>query len=153
MLGCTNLLDITHHLTDAFKLHREVFHLTQLYTETAKLDLSVITSNDFHISIRLPTSKVARAINPDTLIFHEAFFRHLRQIVIASSHTRASDEQLSNKTYWQLVAPRINDEFLVVEEWMSNSHLSGICQVGNVRRDGNLRRTIGIEDMNTHGLQ
>ena len=92
MLCSTNLFDIANGLADALKLDGEVLYLAKFYAEATQLYLSIVSSKNFHIAVRLPTCQVARSVNPDTLILHEALLRHLRQVIIASCHTRTSDE-------------------------------------------------------------
>ena len=152
MLSCSYLFHVGHSLTDTFKLNSKTFYFTQLDAEATQLHLTIITAQYLHISVWFPTCKVARTINSETLVFYKAFGCHLGQVVIATSHTRSTNQQFASKAHRQLVSITIYNKFLIVQQWVSNSYLTCMRQVGYIRRNGNLRRSIGIKYMNTHRL-
>ena len=80
------------------------------------------------------------------MILHETFTGHLVEVVIASCHTSASNIQFSNDTYRQLITIGIDDKFLDIQlRFTHGNHLS-VGQFCVVRGNGNLRRTVAVED-------
>ena len=80
------------------------------------------------------------------MVRYEALTGHFVQIIIASGHATATDEELTHHADGQFVAIAIDDELLDIQLRTSHSHLFGMSQLGIVGSHGNLRGTIAVED-------
>ena len=147
MLRTLYLTYLNHHVLHTFHSSQGSFHLTQFNTQSTQLNLVVGTTQRYHIAFLCPAGIVARLIYTDALVFYEALGSHLRQVVIARSHTQSTDIQFTYHTLRQFVAVFIDDELSDVEQRATDTDLVSMRQLLGIRRDGYLGRSIGIKDM------
>ncbi len=130
----------------------------RLHPEPADLELVVHAAQELHRPIRTPARLVSRPVHPRTgvaakRVRHEALGRQLRSGVVATRHTRASNEQLAGHADGRGPQLRVQD----VERGVGDGRPDGNgprLRAHAVRGgpDGGLRGAVHVEECPAHAV-
>ena len=112
-LTATRVIEGLHRcIFDTLELANDGFHLFELDTETADLDLSVLAADELDLAVKTIAYDIACPINAFTIPVDESLSGLLRLVEITDTYLRSGDEQFARCTPRHTVTVLIDDEQL-----------------------------------------
>ena len=135
-------------ILDTLELTDDCLYLLEFDTETADLDLTVLTSDELDGSVFAVTDDIARAVTSDSIPFHESLGSLLGVVEITDTHLRSGYIEFARCAPRHAVTVFIDDEELRRVVRITNRDIGFVLldQITGYVRDA-LSRTITVLEM------
>ena len=131
----------------------ETFDLAELDTQSSELDLVIQSAQDINVAVLVPLGVIARAVHTLSVVVYECFGSFFGKIAVAARDSDTADIQLADHTVGRGIAELVNDYLVVVKQRPADGHIIGVCQISRVAGDGDLRRSVGVDNADRVGAR